>query len=70
MIKFSLSSLYYSDKKKSEPKTFLDFRGFDFCNFRFSAIYNSILFSSPLVLLSNLDLRGFCFLGFLFESPH
>ena len=35
-----------------------------------TAVYNSILFSSPLVLLSNLDLRGFCFLGFIFVSPH
>ena len=41
--------------------TFLDFRGFDFRNFWFTAVYNSILFSSSLVLLSNLDLRGFCF---------
>ena len=36
---------------------FLDFRGFNFRNFWFTAVYNSILFSSPLVLLSNLDLR-------------
>ena len=48
---------------------FLDFRCFDFCNFRFNAVYNSFLFSSPLVLLSNLDLRGFCFRIF-FVSPH
>ena len=51
-------------------QAFLDFRGFDFRDFRFTAVYNSILFSSPLVLLSNLDLRGFCFRGFLFVSPH
>ena len=31
----------------------------------FNAVYNSILFSSPLVLLSNLDLRGFFFPSFL-----
>ena len=46
-------------------QAFLDFRGFDFCNFWFNAAYNSILFSSPLVLKSNLDLRGFYFRGFL-----
>ena len=46
-----------------------DFRGFDFRNFRFNAVYNSILFSSLLVLLSNLDLRGFCFPRF-FMCPH
>ena len=51
-------------------QAFLDFRGFDFRGFRFTAGYNSILFSSPLVLLSNLDLRSFCFRGFYFVSPH
>ena len=50
-------------------QAFLVFRGFDFHNFLFTAVYNSILFSSPLVLLSNLNLRGFCFRGF-FLSPH
>ena len=44
--------------------------GFDFCNFRFTVVYNSLLFSSSLVLLSNLHLRGFCFRGFSFVSPH
>ena len=38
--------------------------------FPFTVVYNPILFSSPLVLLSNLDLRGFCFRGFSFGSPH
>ena len=42
-------------------QAFLVFRGFGIRNFRFNAVHNSILFSSPLVLLSNLDLRGFCF---------
>ena len=42
-------------------QAFLDFCSFNFRNFRFNAVYNSILFSSPLVLLSNLDLHGFCF---------
>ena len=40
-------------------QAFLDFRNFDFRNFRISAVYNSILFFSTLVLLSNLDLRTF-----------
>ena len=43
-------------------QAFLNFGGFDFWDFRFNAVYNSILFSSPLVLLSNLNLRSFCFL--------
>ena len=50
-------------------QAFLDFRGLDFCDFWFSAVYNSILFSSPLVLLSNLDLRGFCFHVFFMCAP-
>ena len=50
-------------------QAFLDFRGFDLHDFPFTAIYNSILFSSPLVLLSNLALRSFCFRGFLFCVP-
>ena len=33
----------------------------DFWDFRFNLVYNSILFSSPLVTLSNPDLQGFCF---------
>ena len=48
-------------------QAFLDFRGFNFHNFRFNAVYNSILFSSP-VVLSNLELRCFYFRVFL--SPH
>jgi hypothetical protein len=40
-------------------QVFLNFRGFDFRDVQFNAVYNSILFSSPLVLLSNLDLRIF-----------
>ena len=43
-----------------------DFRGFDFRNFLFNAVYNSILFFSPLVLLSNLDLRSFRFPQFFY----
>ena len=50
-------------------QAFLDFRGFDFRDFRFNTVYNSILFSSPLVPLSNLDLNGFCFCGF-FLCPY
>ena len=51
-------------------QAFLDFRGLDFGNFWFTSVYNSILFSSPLVLLSNLNLRCFCFCGFSFGPPH
>ena len=58
------------DKNSWIVQAFLDFRGFDFRDFQFNAVYNSILFSSPLVLLSNLDLRGFCFPVFLCVSPH
>ena len=55
--------------RKRNLQAFLDFCGFDFRDFQFNKINNSILFSSPLVLLSNLDLRGFCFRGFYFVSP-
>ena len=51
-------------------QAFLDFHGFDFRYFRFNAVYNSIISSSPFVVLCNLDLCGFCFCGFLFVSPH
>ena len=50
-------------------QAFLDFHGFDFCSFLFTAIYNSIVFSAPLVQLSNLDLHGFCSRSFLFCVP-
>ena len=46
-------------------QTFLDFCGFNFCHFWFTMVYNSILFSSPLVLLNNLNSCGFCFRIFL-----
>ena len=49
-------------------QAFLDFCGFDSCDFCFNTVYNSILFSSPLVLLSNLNLRSLCFRIFL--CPH
>ena len=45
-------------------QAFLDFR-----NFWFNAVYNSILFSFPLVPLNNLDFCSFCFRG-LFLCPH
>ena len=45
------------------------FPRFDFCNFWFNVVYNSILFSSPLVLLSNLDFLSFRFPLF-FMCPH
>ena len=47
-------------------QAFLDFRSFEIHDFLFAAVYNSIIFSSPLVLLSDLDLQGFCF----FLYPH
>ena len=49
-------------------QAFLNFRGFDFRNFQFNVVYDSILFFYPLVLLSNLDLWGFRFR--LFFCPH
>ena len=51
-------------------QAFLDFCGFDFRNFRFTLFYNSIIFSSPLVPLRNLDCRGFCICGLFSVSPH
>ena len=51
-------------------QAFLDFHGFDFCDFWFTAVYNSTLFSSPLVLLSNLNLRSFYFHWFFYVPPH
>ena len=50
-------------------QAFLDFRSFNFRDFQFNAVYNSIIFSFPLVLLSNLDLRGFRFPRF-YVSPY
>ena len=50
-------------------QAFRGFRGFDFRNFQFTTVYNSILFSSHLVLLSNLDLSSFC-LRVSFMCPH
>ena len=49
--------------------TFLDFCCFNFRFFQFNEVYDSHLFSSPLVLLSNHDLHGFCFPRF-FMCPH
>ena len=50
------SCMFCSENICSTVQAFLDFR-----NFWLTAVYNSIQFSSPLVLLSNLDLRGFCY---------
>ena len=49
-------------------QAFQDFRSFNFCNFGFNAVYNSILSYSPYVLLCNLDLHGFWFCVFLCVS--
>ena len=56
-------------KSISLLQAFLDFRGFDFRNFQFNVVDNSILFSIPVVLLSNLNLGGFRFPRF-FMCPH
>ena len=53
---------------KNNVQAFLNFHGFDIHDFQFTAIYNSILFFSPLVLLSKLDLQGFRF-PHLFMCP-
>ena len=47
-------------------QAFLNFRSFNFRNFRFNAVYDSIHLSSPLVLLSNL---GFCILRVFLRVP-
>ena len=46
-----LSPFMVSLKVLYQVKAFLDFHSFNFSNFRFTAVYNSILFSSPLALL-------------------
>ena len=69
-IRQSFVDSIQNEISKNTVQAFLDFRGFDVHDFQFNAVYNSILFSSPLVLLSNLDLHGFCFRGFSFVSPH
>ena len=51
-------------------QAFLDFHSFDFRNYRFTVVYNSILFSSLLLLLSNLGLCRFCFSRYFYVSPH
>ena len=47
-------------------QAFLDFRSFNFRDFGFNVAYNSILLSSPLVLLSNLALRTWFLLSAVF----
>ena len=47
-----------------ELQAFLAFGGFDYFDFGFNVVYNFILFSSLLVLISNLDVRIFPFRGF------
>ena len=63
-------SAYFLMYVRNTVHEFLDFLGFDFSDFPFNGVYNYILFSSPLVLLSNLDLCGFCFPRFCYVSPH
>ena len=55
--------------KNKKVQAFLDFHSFNFRNFWFNMVYNSILFSSLLLPLSNLDFQGFCFPGF-FMCPY
>ena len=70
--------LFFEPSKNVGHKTFFkitiqafhDFHGFDFCNFQFNEVYNSILSSSPLVLQSNLGTCGFCSPWFFYVSPH
>ena len=50
-------------------QAFLDFHDFNYRGFPFTAVYNSIICSSPLVLLSNLDLHSLCFRFFFFCVP-
>ena len=69
-LKFDSRKRYIFFSVQFHIQAFLNFRGFDFHDFRFTTVYNSILFSSPLVLLSNLDLHGFCFCAITFVSPH
>ena len=64
-----LGKKYYLDSLQA----FLHFHGFDFRNLmgRFNAVYNSILFSSPTVLLSNLPIdMVFPPTFFFYVSPH
>ena len=50
---------------------FLDFRGFDFRDFLFNVVYDSILFSLPLVLLSmELQFTQFLLCADFFMCPH
>ena len=42
----------------------------DLLRFIILSYFPNLLFFSPLVLLSNLNLQGFCFYGFIFVSPH
>ena len=60
-VMLNLINLFSHLVQNYQKQAFLYFCGFDFRNFGLSAVYNSILFSSPLVLLSNLNLRGFLF---------
>ena len=52
-----------------EVQGFHDFCSFNFCKFQIKVVYNSILCSSPLVVLSNLDLRGFLLSAFILCVP-
>ena len=51
--KFPTLQLHSQKIRDKHVQAFLDFSGFNFSGFEPNAVYNSILFSSPLVLLSN-----------------
>ena len=64
-----LSLLTKTIPNKIELQAFLNFYCFYFHNFLFNTVYDTILFSSLLVLLSNLDLRGLCIHRFFLCVP-
>ena len=68
-IRQSFVDSIQNEISKNTVQAFLDFRGFDVHDFQFNAVYNSILFSSPLVQLSHLDLRDFLLTRFFFCVP-
>ena len=66
---FFYVAIFFLYSVKVLIQAFLYFLGFDFRDFWFNAVYDSILFSSPLLLLSNFDLRGFRFPRVFFCVP-
>ena len=52
-------------KTKNTIQAFLDFRDFDFRNFQFNPVYNSILFSSPLLTAERIWFKCDLYLQFI-----